>query len=841
MTKHIKDFPNPPARLASHPNSVTIPVSRGIHFLETSMRVEILRHVRAWVCGTLMLLAARLPAHAATPDEIQAAIKKGQDYLYARLGKDGTWEMAAHPELNSGTNPHINYKMRLWGGLTAMTSYALLASGENPQNPKLKPAIDFLAKANIQSTYGLGISSQVWLFVPPTAQTRDTVNHTEKMLELGMIRGGEANGLYTYYTGLKDGSTAPIWTNVTTGFTSQRGTAAAWDLSNSQYAILGMWALTESGAEVPADYWKRAQEIWEKMQDPDGGWRYDHAANRAVNPAMTAAGIATLFITQDFTQSDRWGVCTGAAPNPAIERGLAWMDQHIDKVVSTQDYYTLYGIERIGVASGHKYFGTTDWYDKGADFIVKKQNADGSWKSTTGANPTRGDTAKYKYADGTHVSSISDTCFAILFLSRGGAPIMMNKLEYESPKAEKGLIGIWNERPRDAANLARWSGHQIEHDLNWQVVNLKVPTAELHDAPILYMSGSQPLDFAKPDVDKLRAYIEEGGMILANADCRKNGFADSFVALGKKLFPQYEFRQLPPAHPIFTREQFKATRWRTRPIVSAMSNGVREMLLVLPDADAARAWQTRADRTQEQMFQLGADIFLYAVDKKNLQDKGETYILAADQKITGTKKLKIGRLIVGDNPDPEPGGWRRFSALLHNHDKIDLSTFAATPGEGTLALSGKMAHLTGTTAFTLSEGARVELKSFVQGGGTLIVDAAGGSTSFAASAENELRSIFGPDAKQLDNPLPANSEVYKTPGFSADAIQYRAFARDILLRSARQARLRGLTVNNRLRVFYSREDLSGGMVGQAVDGINGYEPESATQLMRAIILYSMGK
>jgi hypothetical protein len=796
----------------------------------------------AWMYGFALLLVLGQPSlRGATPEEIDKAIKKGQEYLYTRQGKDGTWEMASHPELNSGRNPQINYKERLWGGLTAMSAYALLASGENPQSPKLKPTIEFLYKANLQSTYALGVSAQVWLYVPPNTQTRDVVAHTTTMLRLGQIRGGEADGLYTYFTGLKDGSVTPFWSSATTGFGPQHGGALEWDLSNSQYAILGMWALTESGAEVPAEYWKRAQATWEKMQEGDGGWRYDHAARHHVNPAMTAAGIATLFITQDFTQADTWGVCKGGAPNPSIERGLAWMDQNIGKVVTTQDYYTLYGIERIGVASGRKYFGTTDWYDKGADFIVKHQNSDGSWKATSGDNPTRPNTAQYKFPDGTHVTSISDTCFALLFLSRGGAPIMMNKLEYESAKAEKGLIGIWNERPRDAANLARWSGRQIEHELNWQVVNLKVSSSDLHDAPILYLAGSQPLDFPKAELDKLRSFVEEGGMILGNADCGKQAFSDSFTALGKKLFPRYDFRQLPPAHPIFNREQFKASEWRTRPIVSSMSNGVREMMLLLPDSDAGRAWQTRADRTKEPLFQLGADIFLYAVDKKNLQDKGETYIIAPDPQIKATKKVKIGRLVVGDNPDPEPGGWRRFAALLHNRDKIDLTTFEAKPGEGALALAGKIAHLTGTTSFTLSDSARAEIKAFVQGGGTLIVDAAGGSSSFAAAAEGELHTIFGNDAKQLDNALPAVAEVYKVPGFSPDNIAFRAFARESILRSAHQPRLRGITFKNRVRVFYSREDLSGGLVGQPVDGVYGYEPASASELMRAIVLYAMEK
>jgi hypothetical protein len=261
-------------------------------------------------------------------------------------------------------------------------------------------------------------------------------------------------------------------------------------------------------------------------------------------------------------------------------------------------------------------------------------------------------------------------------------------------------------------------------------------------------------------------------------------------------------------------------------------------MLLLPDSDAGRAWQTRSDRTKEPLFQLGADIFLYAIDKKNLQDRGETYIVTADSKIQATKKLKVARLMIGDNPDPEPGGWQRLAAILHNKNKIDLTTFNAKPDE---LMAAKIAHLTGTSAFTLSEDVRVVIRSFVQSGGTLIVDAAGGSSEFAASAENELHTIFGKDAKELDNPLPTSADIYKVPGFSPESIAYRSFARDILLRNARQPRLRGITINKRLHVFYSREDLSAGLVGQPVDGVYGYEPQAATELMTAMLLYASSR
>ena len=50
-------------------------------------------------------------------------------------------------------------------------------------------------------------------------------------------------------------------------------------------------------------------------------------------------------------------------------------------------------------------------------------------------------------------------------------------------------------------------------------------------------------------------------------------------------------------------------------------------------------------------------------------------------------------------------------------------------------------------------------------------------------------------------------------------------------------RVYGIMRGDRIAVFYSREDLSAGMVGEPVDGIVGYSPQSATDLLRNIVLY----
>ena len=45
-------------------------------------------------------------------------------------------------------------------------------------------------------------------------------------------------------------------------------------------------------------------------------------------------------------------------------------------------------------------------------------------------------------------------------------------------------------------------------------------------------------------------------------------------------------------------------------------------------------------------------------------------------------------------------------------------------------------------------------------------------------------------------------------------------------------------MEGRIGVFYSAEDISAGLVGEPVDGILGYDPDSATSLMEHMILYA---
>jgi len=765
------------------------------------------------VWGTLAVLFAvfaisRSSLAAVSTADVDRALVKARDYLYAQQNEQGNWEQVQKPD-NNGDEGRADVNARQWGGLTAIASYALLAANESPQDPKLGKAINFLKNADIRGVYALGLRCQVWLRLKDDKAVKGLILHDRDLLLHTIwldpkMRNDPRFGFYSYYF---DKGPKPAWW---------------YDHSVSQYGVLGMWALEQAGAEVPNTYWRTVDAAWRRAQMSDGGWSYRmHGEGPSPrlersSASMTAAGIATLFITQDYMLAEATN-CRGNIVNENIDRGLGWMDKEIKDELAAGNYYTLYGIERIGVASGRKYFSTINWYELGAEAILKAQKESGSWND-----------------------DIPDTCFAMLFLARGRAPITMNKLEYDLVETRgKPSEGNWNQRPRDVANFARWIGAQIERDLGWQAVNLKVSADDLHDSPILYIAGNQELRFSDEEVQKLRDFVNQGGFILGNADCGSRAFATSFQKLGKELFPQpmYKFRELEPTHPILNDELYHITKGHARVKILSLGNGVRELMLLVPDGDVSRAWQAQAEKQHPEAYEAGANIFLYACDKGSLRFRGESFLVKPDPQIQASKKVTVARLEIGENYDPEPGGWPRLSAILHNDLKLDVELRSTKPDVGGLT-GAQIAHLTGTTSFELTDQQRLTLKQFVENGGTLIIDAAGGSPEFARSAEEQLRRIFGKPAEEaLGRALALDDRLFHLPDADITETRYRTFTK-ATLGNLRTPRLKAIPINGRYGVFYSREDLTEGLVGEPVDGIFGYSPESATQIMRNLVLYA---
>ena len=718
---------------------------------------------------------------AAFSDEaVRVAIEKGKKFVWSQQKPDGSW---------AGFGGGHKYP----AGPTALACYALLASGVAPHEPRMEKALTWLASQRCTKTYTLAMRCSAWLLA-----NKQTGNKYMDLLrkDVSQLIRSTQDGSY--------------------GYESAGGGMSTGDNSNAQYGVLGVWAGQLATGEVPLAYWSKVMRHWQACQHADGAWCYNHRAvkGKKPNPArtapratMTAAGLATLFVCFDNLKSAQFVRCNVSTDFPPIKKGLDWMDRNFVAALRQGKYfpagdkhlsYFLYGVERVGLAAGYKYFGTADWYKLGAETLLARQAANGS------------------FVPGGGFGGVIDTSFTLLFLVRGQHPVAFNKLEFS---------GDWNNRPRDLAWLTRWMSDAYERTMNWQIVNLRTAPTQWHDAPILYLSGSIAPKFSDADLAKLRTYVHQGGTIFSVTECGGSGFREGIRAAYKRLLPQYTLQQLPLDHDLYGIQH----RLPGDLALHEISNGVRP-LVIHTDMDLPRSWQMNQWRTSAGSFQAAANVLMYVTDRGQLRNRGVSHWPASVPAPPG-EPIRIARVKYDGAWDPEPLAYERFRILMARDAKINVR--AEEVEIGRLGGSGAtIATMTGTERLTLSESARQSLKKYVESGGTLVIDAAGGSREFHESALTVLRDLFGGTSVRG---LTGSAPLLRLAGNAIERVAYRRRAR-IERGLSSTPNLRGVLVNGRAAVIYSPEDITGGLVGNPSYTCVGYAPESCYELMRNAVL-----
>ena len=133
------------------------------------------------------------------------------------------------------------------------------------------------------------------------------------------------------------------------------------------------------------------------------------------------------------------------------------------------------------------------------------------------------------------------TSLALLFLAKGRAPVLINKLSH-LPR------GDWNRDADDVRNLVSVVSHEWKHLLTWQAVDPNAASVQdMLQAPIAFFNGHQAPEFSVRAKQNLREFVEQGGFIFAEACCGSPEFDEGFKRLVKEVFPEPEYRLRPLA------------------------------------------------------------------------------------------------------------------------------------------------------------------------------------------------------------------------------------------------------------------------------------------------------
>jgi hypothetical protein len=711
-----------------------------------------------------------------TDEQIGAAITHGADFLLAQFG-----DADVHNFRNSEYHD----------GMECLAVYALMQSGMatgdkrlDIHGPFLSSAIDFMKKLTMDNgyiTYSRALrSTALALF------DRDE-DHATIKADVDWLLRAQYGGGYTYtdqFPRLTDFS--------------------FWDNSNSQYGLLGVWSGAEVGVQVNATYWKDVEQHWSGCQLPDGEWAY-RANDPTPRRSMTLAGVASLFVTQDYLDPERYGTKIGRPPfSPALQRGLTWLEDDDNSVVplnSQYDYYTLYGLERAGLASGFKYFGSHDWYREQAAQVISLQHPDGSWPAVN------------------EVDQIINTSYALLFLARGRHPITMTKLRFD---------GDWANRPRDVANLTRFAARELERPLNWQVIPIDHDWHDWTDSRILYLASDKAPPVTDTQVDELRAYIQNGGLLLLQADGGSADFNSFAVDLGQRLFPQYPWTDLPPDSPLGT----AAYKLTNPPPMKIISNGSRILVMQWP-MDISSHWQLREEKASRSFFELGVDLALYAAGKTELQNRISNDLPPPLENPEAS--ITLARLKYDGNWNPEPAAWPREARLFGQQTSLGLN-FDTIALEDLSTKNPPIAHLTGTAHFAVTDAQIASVKQYVENGGVLLIDPCGTPGDFFNTVHDDLLAKAFPDIPP--EPIVTGHPLLMESSVGMDDIQkptFREFVRTLTDTSHTTPMVIRAGAGH---VILLPLDLTSGLLDEQAWGIAGYRPDYCKSFAKNLLLWT---
>jgi hypothetical protein len=778
----------------------------------------------SWICRVivgwtvLIVTSATMERSGAqvvgpTPAQVTEAIQRCVNYLYGQQIQNGP---------NKSRWPGYEDK---GCGQTALVTLALLNAGERTTNPAIKNALAVIRRAKPTETYEVALHCMVLCAAEPALDIPKIKEDVDLLLKLQESSGG---------WGYSETNRVP-------------------DESNSQFAVLALWEASKLGVDIPEENIAKALRYWEGAFNGTG-WKYREI--RSTTGSMTCAGIASMLILQDASvQADAKIVndrlqCCGLEADGPIDRvslGFAWLASNFtvesNPGAASWGMYYLYALERVGRLTGQRFFGNRDWYREGAAFIIRQQaGISGVVRGSLGE------------------TEITSTAMALLFLSKGKRQIVIGHLRY-------GNTRDWQLHRRAIQNLTGQIEKVWKRELAWQMIRLEGATLEsLLETPILFISGSKEFRLTPPQRELLKKYVENGGLIFAEAcngdGCSGQAFDTSFRAEMEILFDK-PLTKLPPSHIVWAAETkidpqaMPENFWlygldaccRTSVIYSPISLSCRWEL--------ARPWGRKSknspaiDGDLENAVKIGVNVASYATGRE-LKDKLDAIeIVRAPSNYQplprGVLKLPKIRHAGGDNdaskavPNLLDVYYKETRSLI-DRDVPMISLADAEIDKYPLL------YIHGRTKFVLSDAERSGLRRHFENGGFVLGDSICASKDFTNSVRDELQKAV-PDSKwrSLD-PKHNFMKRDQTSGFDGyDLSSMRLVDPNLstgdLNRSKREGppEIDALEWNGRIIALFSPNDLSCAMESKHSMQCKGYVREDAFRIGINMILFGLSQ
>lgn len=361
---------------------------------------------------------------APTQEAINQAIDDGLAWLRSQQHGDGSWYWASPGEEE---RPSV--------GMTGLAVWSLIHGLVPPSDPAVSAGIDFILSQQVTDqnsvnygaiysehpTYETGIAilalratnddaylPQMTLAADYLVRSQNDVDVVYDNVPEGCEPENPAYGGWSYNYGGEDNR---IWVG-------KEQVPVPWyvraDLSCTQFAMIGLKAAEEAGAQITEDDWAN---VWDKAatyvsrcQNPDGGFTYQPqdmpGGGGGSYGSMTAAGVWCLRLSDVPVEDDR------------VTDGLAWLDCHpfYDRNppgsgTHNHFYFLWTAAKAFSLCDRPAELTEGTWYYDYAGYLLAYQQENGQWH-----NP------QYLKDMDDRESHLNRTEYALLLLERAVLP-----------------------------------------------------------------------------------------------------------------------------------------------------------------------------------------------------------------------------------------------------------------------------------------------------------------------------------------------------------------------------------------------------------------------------------
>jgi hypothetical protein len=404
----------------------------------------------------LLLPSALFSAEDTLPDRIQKAIDKGVAYLKSHQKGDGSWG-GLQADKCGYTGKAIDREYNQ-AGICGLVLYALLKSGVDPRDPVVQKGFAFFEEGARRGVFdplllsSYEISMVILAFEalhnpykkervraavegaksgkpPKTARTNPVVlppKDLKKMQDL--------------VDALVDRRSPDAWRYNYDPHAPDPDLPFHQDLSSTQLAVIALRSASHChGVRFDRSLLFSVVDFSLANQEADGPACVEDGANDATGVpvkargfaynvesasreekiatgSMTTAGCTILLVAKTLLLEDRrFQKEYEAKVDRAIADGMAWLDRNWSVKENPRRryyfFYYLYGVERVADLQDTFRIGNHLWYNEGAEALLADQDSCGAWLREDSGKP----------------NDILNTSFALLFLDRATAPVVLTR------------------------------------------------------------------------------------------------------------------------------------------------------------------------------------------------------------------------------------------------------------------------------------------------------------------------------------------------------------------------------------------------------------------------------